>query len=37
MEDGFFMRDMWPGHYAYLAQQWVSPFPEPLVELMRCD
>lgn len=37
LEDGIFSRDMWPGHYAYLAQQWASPFPEPLIELMRCD
>ncbi|WP_342239790.1 hypothetical protein [Inquilinus sp. OTU3971] len=37
MEDGFFMRELWPERYAYLAQQWTSPYREPLVELTRCD
>lgn len=37
MVDGVFMREMWPERYAYLAQQWTSPYPEPLIELMRCD
>jgi hypothetical protein len=37
MKDGIFMADKWPDGYAYLAQQWVSPYPEPLIELMRCD
>lgn len=37
MEDGFFMRELWPERRAYLAQQWRSPYREPLVELMRCD
>ncbi|MGO4722614.1 MULTISPECIES: hypothetical protein [unclassified Inquilinus] len=37
MEDGGFANDMWPGRYAYLAQQWKSPFGEPLVQLMQCD
>jgi hypothetical protein len=37
MEDGGFMREMWPERYAYIAYRWRSPFPEPLVELMRCD
>ncbi|KGM34580.1 hypothetical protein [Inquilinus limosus] len=37
MEDCGFARELWPDGYAYLAQQWVSPYREPLVELMRCD
>jgi hypothetical protein len=37
MQDGIFCRDLWPGGYAYLAYRWVSPFPEPLIELMRCE
>ncbi|MBW8724270.1 MAG: hypothetical protein JF625_03810 [Inquilinus limosus] len=37
MEDGIFARELWPERYAYLAQQWRSPYREPLIELMRCD
>lgn len=37
LEDGLFVREAWPGNYAYLAQQWESPFKEPLIQLMRCD
>jgi hypothetical protein len=37
LEDGGFVREAWPGGYAYLAQRWASPFEGPLVELMRCD
>lgn len=37
MEHGAFVREFWPDGTAYLAQQWVSPYREPLVELMRCD
>ncbi|MGO1080606.1 hypothetical protein [Inquilinus sp. CA228] len=37
MEDGGFARELWPERYAYLAQQWRSPYREPLVELTRCD
>lgn len=37
MEDGGFARELWPERYAYLAQQWASPFREPLVELTRCE
>lgn len=36
MEDGFFMRELWPERYAYLASEWESPYPEPLLELRRC-
>lgn len=37
LEDGVFLREHWPGQYAYLAQEWRTPFPEPLVQLKRCE
>jgi hypothetical protein len=37
VEERSFAREQWPGGYAYLASEWRSPFPEPIVELMRWD
>jgi hypothetical protein len=37
VEEEGFAREQWPGGYAYLASEWRSPFPEPVVELMRWE
>jgi hypothetical protein len=35
MEDGFFMRELWPECTAYEASEWESPYRKPLLELRR--
>ena len=37
MEDPRFVREQWLGGTAYLVSAWTSPFPEPLLELRRCE
>src|SRR5258708_410663 len=37
IEEPAFVREQWPDGYAYLVMEWISPFPEPLLEVTRWD
>jgi hypothetical protein len=37
LEEPFFVREEWPGGYAYQVSEWTSPFAEPLLELQRWE